>query len=385
MHARPATGSTACSTSTATRAGQGRGRDRARGAQRDALGLRARPREPRRHRPRRRSSGAISTATHGTGLALSQHLLADRGDGAGAARRHRARGRTASPSPDDLRAARVGLGALGVIATLTLRDRAGLHGPPRRLAAAAGRGAGADRRPRRRLRPLRVLRLPPHRTRPAPPERAHRRARRSRATPAQPSATEVVAENWVLGAVARLGRRSPTRIPPLSRFVSWQLGESDQAATAATASSPASAASASPRWSTRSPAATRPRPCRARSTRPSAPSRAVGFPIEVRFVAGDDALLSPAHERDTTYIAVHQYQGMAWEGYFRAVEEIMDAYGGPPPLGQAPLPDRRDPGRALPALARLRCRSAPGSTPSGVFRNEYTDRVLGPIQASSSP
>ena len=45
-------------------------------------------------------------------------------------------------------------------------------------------------------------------------------------------------------------------------------------------------------------------------------------------------MLSPAHDRDTTYIAVHQYRGMAWEGYFRAVEAIMDEYGGRPHWGK---------------------------------------------------
>ena len=61
---------------------------------------------------------------------------------------------------------------------------------------------------------------------------------------------------------------------------------------------------------------------------------AVGFPIEVRFVAADDAYLSPANGRDTCYIAVHMYRGMEWDPYFRAVEAIMDAYGGRPHWGK---------------------------------------------------
>src|SRR5262249_59193010 len=46
------------------------------------------------------------------------------------------------------------------------------------------------------------------------------------------------------------------------------------------------------------------------------------------------SILSPAHDRDTCYIAVHQYQGMAWESYFRSVEAIMDEYGGRPHWGK---------------------------------------------------
>ena len=79
----------------------------------------------------------------------------------------------------------------------------------------------------------------------------------------------------------------------------------------------------------------------------------VFFPIEMRVAAADDAPLSTAHGRDTAYIAVHQYRGMEWRPYFEAVEEIMDALRRPSPLGQAPLPDRRDPRPSLPGLGRV--------------------------------
>ena len=58
------------------------------------------------------------------------------------------------------------------------------------------------------------------------------------------------------------------------------------------------------------------------------------FPIEVRLVAPDDALLSPAHGRPTGYVAVHMFRGMAWEPYFRAVEAIMDELDGRPHWGK---------------------------------------------------
>ena len=54
----------------------------------------------------------------------------------------------------------------------------------------------------------------------------------------------------------------------------------------------------------------------------------------MRVTAADDALLSPSHERDTAYIAVHQYRGMEWRPYFEAVEAIMDEYGGRPHWGK---------------------------------------------------
>jgi L-gulonolactone oxidase len=104
----------------------------------------------------------------------------------------------------------------------------------------------------------------------------------------------------------------------------------------------------------------------------------VGFPIEFRLVAPDDAFLSPAHERETAYVAVHQYQGVPWEPYFRAVEEIMNSYGGRPHWGKRhfqtaeTLADRYPRWRDFQKVrARL--------DPEGRFSNAYTDRVLGPV------
>ena len=80
----------------------------------------------------------------------------------------------------------------------------------------------------------------------------------------------------------------------------------------------------------------------------------IGFPIELRVVAPDDALLSTAHGRPTAYIAVHQYLGMEYETYFRGVEAIMDDYGGRPHWGKRHYQSARHAGRALPGVGALR-------------------------------
>jgi L-gulono-1,4-lactone dehydrogenase len=102
----------------------------------------------------------------------------------------------------------------------------------------------------------------------------------------------------------------------------------------------------------------------------------VGFPIEVRVVAPDDALLSTAQGRATGYIAVHQYRGMEFESYFRGVETIMDEYGGRPHWGKrhyqsAATLRPRYPGwdRFLAVRDRL--------DPERKFGNDYLGRVLG--------
>jgi len=103
---------------------------------------------------------------------------------------------------------------------------------------------------------------------------------------------------------------------------------------------------------------------------------AVGFPLEVRFVAADDALLSPAGGRETGYVAVHMYRGMEWEPYFRAVEAIMDGYGGRPHWGKRHFQTAATLAPRYPGWTRfqaVRDRLDPGRK----FTNAYVERVLG--------
>jgi L-gulono-1,4-lactone dehydrogenase len=96
----------------------------------------------------------------------------------------------------------------------------------------------------------------------------------------------------------------------------------------------------------------------------------------VRFSAADDAFLSTAHARESCYVAVHQYRGMEFEAYFRAVEAIMDDFGGRPHWGKrhyqraATLRERYP---RWDAFQAVRARLDPG----GTFANDYTRRTLG--------
>lgn len=60
----------------------------------------------------------------------------------------------------------------------------------------------------------------------------------------------------------------------------------------------------------------------------------ISFPVEVRAVAADDIPLSPAYGRETGYIAVHVFNKFQYEPYFREVEAIMDAHDGRPHWGK---------------------------------------------------
>lgn len=60
----------------------------------------------------------------------------------------------------------------------------------------------------------------------------------------------------------------------------------------------------------------------------------IHFPIENRWVKGDDILMSPAYQRDSAYIACHVYSKKDCLPYFAALEEVFRAYGGRPHWGK---------------------------------------------------
>ncbi len=104
---------------------------------------------------------------------------------------------------------------------------------------------------------------------------------------------------------------------------------------------------------------------------------AVSFPFEVRFVAPDDAFLSPAGGRETCYIASHVFEGIEYEPFMRGVEQIMDGFEGRPHWGKRHFqtaetlrPRYPDWDRFQAVRGRL--------DPEGRFANDYVRRVLGP-------
>lgn len=102
----------------------------------------------------------------------------------------------------------------------------------------------------------------------------------------------------------------------------------------------------------------------------------VPVPLEVRFVAPDDAFLSPAHARETCYVAVHQFVGMEWDAYFRAVEEIMIGYDGRPHWGKRHFQTAKTLHNLYPDWDRFQAVRT-RLDPDGVFANAHIKRVLG--------
>ncbi|WP_274563142.1 D-arabinono-1,4-lactone oxidase [Streptomyces spiramyceticus] len=102
----------------------------------------------------------------------------------------------------------------------------------------------------------------------------------------------------------------------------------------------------------------------------------VSFPVEVRTAPADDITLSTASGRDTAYIAVHLYRGTPYQSYFTAVERIMTAHGGRPHWGKVHTRDAEYLAGAYPRFGEftaLRDRL----DPQRLFANDYLRRVLG--------
>ncbi|WP_149562355.1 D-arabinono-1,4-lactone oxidase [Streptomyces cacaoi] len=102
----------------------------------------------------------------------------------------------------------------------------------------------------------------------------------------------------------------------------------------------------------------------------------VSFPVEVRTAPADDIPLSTASGRESAYVAVHMYRGTPHEGYFSAVERIMAAHEGRPHWGKL---HSRDAGHLAEVYPRFGEFTALRDRldPDRVFGNDYLRRVLG--------
>ncbi|MFD9205453.1 D-arabinono-1,4-lactone oxidase [Streptomyces sioyaensis] len=102
----------------------------------------------------------------------------------------------------------------------------------------------------------------------------------------------------------------------------------------------------------------------------------ISFPVEVRTAPADDIPLSTASGRDTVYVAVHMYRGTPHQAYFAAVERIMTAHEGRPHWGKLHTRDAAYLAEAYPrfgGFTAVRDRLDPDRR----FANAYLRRVLG--------
>jgi L-gulono-1,4-lactone dehydrogenase len=323
-------------------------------------------------------AGALSTGTHGTGARLGglatqiESLELVLADGSVVTC-------SASSRPELFRAARIGLGALGVITTVTLRcvPSFTLQADERpvpveevleqfdALAAANdhvefywfpyGRQALVKRN--NRVRPGAAGSVPP-------------------VMPRWRRFWEFeVMENAAFGTLCRLGRARPRLIPALNRFASAAL-------------SSRSYTDASHR------VFVTPRRVRFTESEYAVPRESLGhviaelrravprladpvmFPVEVRVAAADDIWLSTAYGRESAYVAIHQYAGLPYRAYFDRFESIVAEVAGRPHWGKMHSLDAGRLGALYPRFDDFR-RVRAEVDPEGRFGNSYLTRVLG--------
>ncbi|MUL63268.1 FAD-linked oxidoreductase [Mycobacterium sp. CBMA 234] len=320
-------------------------------------------------------SGAISTGTHGTGLTfgglatqvVGLTLVAGNGELVRI---------DDQQNPELLPAARVGLGALGIIVEATLQcvPSFAIHAMERVepvdevLAAFDERCTQTDHFeffwfPHTHVAFTKAnIRLPAY-------------------TPIEPTSRvsqwieEELVENGVLGAICAVGSALPATVPTLNRTVTRFLSDRDHTQRS-------------------DRVFTSPRRVRFREMEYAVPYESlgaafddvrnlltqkgwrIGFPIEVRAAAADENWLSTAHGRRSAYLAVHRYVRDDPTEYFTAVEQIMRRHDGRPHWGKMhnrTAADLRDSYPRFDDFLAVREKLDPART----FTNQYLQTVLG--------
>ncbi|MET8862667.1 D-arabinono-1,4-lactone oxidase [Nonomuraea sp. NPDC004580] len=316
-------------------------------------------------------AGAVQTGTHGTGrdsggladqIAELEMVLAD------------GTLTTLSPGDDLFDAARVGLGALGVLTTVTLRVEPAFLLRNRRRKLALSDMLGALDELTSANEHLDFFWLPhtdaclvkTNNRSPGPPRPP---------SPARRWLETVFLENTVFGAACAIGARLPALIPHINAVSACALGES----SSVDLSYKQFTARRDVRFLEMEYAVPRERLAQALREVRDLIERMdwkITFPVEVRVTPPSDAWLSTAYGRATAYVACHVYRPTPNPAYFAGVEEIMTRLGGRPHWGKLHTRDAAYLAKAYPRFAdfvALRDRLDPGR----LFANAYLDTVLG--------
>jgi FAD-linked oxidoreductase len=103
----------------------------------------------------------------------------------------------------------------------------------------------------------------------------------------------------------------------------------------------------------------------------------ISFPVEIRTAPADDVPLSTAYQRDSLYLAFHTHRDAEHRDYFALLEPIMRAHDGRPHWGKVHTRTADD---LRPAYARFDDFLAMRDRldPDRVFANAHLERILGP-------
>ena len=321
-------------------------------------------------------AGAVSTGTHGTGLGFSgiaaqiraMRIVTATGDVVTC---------SADQNPELFAVARVGLGVFGIISEITIEVEPAfnLHAieGPRPLDEVLdgwhdqitthdhfeffwipGSDSAMTKTNRRTTDPVNRQSRPKH------------------------FVDKILGENIAFGAMTKVAKARPSLIPKLRSFLVNSVGEAEY-------TSESHRVFASPRWvkflemEYGVPVADVPTILRRIDQAVQDAGIDLLFPIEVRAAAADDIALSTANGRDSGYIAVHRGKGVKYRPYFKLVEAIMDDFDGRPHWGKMHFQTAATLATRYPQWDEFQ-RVRAQYDPAGVFTNDYTNRVLGPIR-----
>ncbi len=320
-------------------------------------------------------AGAISTGTHGTGLGFTgiagqvtglRIMLAD-GSVVDADRNHR---------PDLFAAARLGLGAFGVLTEIRLRC------VPEFLLTA-----------RERPEPLDALLddfaaradavdhlefyVFPHTSTAAMKEntRLPVTAARHPRSRLRAIVDDEVTQNGLFAAVCAVGWAAPSAIPAMNRVAARMMSRSSYTDTStAILTTGRRVRFREMEYGIDLPAL----PQALRQVRALIDDRGwrISFPMEIRVAAADDIPLSTAYGRPTAYVAVHRYVHEPFAQYFLAVQDIMLAHGGRPHWGKLHSLDASALRTRYPRFDEIAALRR-DVDPTGLWRNDYVGRVFG--------
>jgi FAD-linked oxidoreductase len=103
----------------------------------------------------------------------------------------------------------------------------------------------------------------------------------------------------------------------------------------------------------------------------------ISFPIQYRYVAAEDSYLSPYYGRPSAMVDLQQFKGMPYADYFAAGEEIFRRYDGRPHWGKLHSRTAAELRPLYPEWDRF-AEVRRHWDPDGVFINDYLRRVLEP-------
>ncbi|MGG5172246.1 D-arabinono-1,4-lactone oxidase [Pseudarthrobacter sp. J1738] len=331
-------------------------------------------------------AGAISTGTHGTGLKFGvlptqvKALKIVTGTGALISC-------SEENNPEVFSAARLGLGAIGIIVEVTIQcvDAFILHAQERReplagvLESFTERAASVDHFEFFWF-PHTNTALSKSNTRlPAGtgPEYHQNTSVPGRLNPIGKFVDETVVSNILFDGLNRVLHRFPAAVPRTNRVVTHLTGNREY-------SDRSHLVFATPRtikfreMEYALPLEQVPEVVRELEAMIARKKLNVPFPVEVRCAAADSIPLSTANGRLTGYVAVHAYVQTEFTEYFRAAEEIFLAHGGRPHWGKVHFLDYQVLGGLYPSMEKF-CSVRDVVDPGHVFNNEYLARVLPPF------